>query len=107
MRIVGTSSLPGLNMGAPAGQGDYTFTPEDGCAPGVKEAYMEHNGGNGTSYGIQQQHVVGTLAIDSADDLDCQGSLDIDVLGALPPADTDVVIDAHVTGTFAVTPPGR
>jgi hypothetical protein len=97
MRVLGTNADPG-----------FAFVPEDGNAPEVLEAYMTHDqfGATGNSNQQQQQHVDGTVKIDHVGDHDCGGSLDIDVVGALPPIDLDVVIHAHLSGTFAVKDPG-
>jgi hypothetical protein len=97
IRVVGTNSGP-----------KFTFVPENGNAPEVQEAYMNHDqfGASWDSDQQQQQHVDGTVKIDYVGDHDCGGSLDIDVVGALPPKDLDVVIHAHLSGTFAVKDAG-
>ena len=101
IRVVGT------NAGS-----KFSFVPENGNTPEVQEAYMAHDQSSATWDGgqqqqeQQQQHVDGTVKIDYIGEHDCGGSLDIDVVGALPPTDLNVVIHAHLSGTFAVKDPG-
>jgi len=107
LRVAGTASVVDPDPGVPR---DYlpgfVFVGDVGHAPEVRRAYIEHKQLAASWDGNQQQQVDGILQLQHASKTQCQGRVDIDVVGALPPVTLDVVVHAHMSGSFTARPPG-
>ena len=61
---------------------------------------MNHRQTSATWAGVQTQHLDGTLVLEGASASEYRGTVDIDIVGALPPVDLNVERHAHLSGSF-------
>jgi len=109
LRVVGKAAVVDPDPGVPH---DYwpdffVFVGDNGHAPEIRNAYMEHIQTGATWDGSQEQQLDGIIQLEQASKTECKGRVDIDIVGAFPPVTLDVVVHAHVSGSFTARLSGQ